>query len=93
MRSEPRSKPARGSFDPLKVLVAMGCGAALGVLVAALMHSIMRHTPADMPLTRLQAFYGILVASGSLAAFAIESIRQLQAGSPEAEYHRRRGIR
>ena len=86
-------KRARGSFDPLKVLAAMGVGAALGVLLAVLMHSIMRNTPADLPLSRLQAFYGILVASGALAAFAIESIRQLQASSPEADYHRRRGLR
>jgi len=94
MRFPPRSKPARGSFDSLKVLAAMGFGATLGSVVAALMHRIMLNTPADLPLTRLQAFYGILVASGALAAFAIESIRQLQVSSPEADYHRRRrGIR
>jgi NhaP-type Na+/H+ and K+/H+ antiporter len=88
-----RPTAARGSFDPLKVLAAMGFGAALGVFLAVLMHSIMRHTPADLPLSRLQALYGILVSSGALAAFAIESIRQLQASSPEADYHRRRGFR
>jgi hypothetical protein len=93
MLPAPRSQPPRGHFDPLKVLVAIGCGAAIGGLMAALMHRIMLNTPADLPLTRLKAFYGILVASGVLAAFAIESIRQLQAGSPEADYHRRRGIR
>jgi len=93
MLPAPRSRSPRLTFDPIKVLAAMGCGAAIGALVAMAMHRIMLHTPADLPLTRLKAFYGILVSSGALAAFAIESIRQLQVGSPEADYHRRRGIR
>ena len=83
-----------GRFDPLRVLAAMGVGACLGTLMAALMHRIILNTPVELPATRLRAFYAILVVSGVLAAFAIESIRQLQETSPEAEYHRRRrGIR
>lgn len=89
----PPSHPARrqpGGFDPLRVLVAMGVGASIGALVAAMMHRIILNTPAELPATRLRAFYAILVVSGVLASFAIESIRQLQAASPEADYHRRR---
>ena len=82
-----------GGFDPLRVLAAMGVGATLGGLLAGMMHRIILHTPAEVPANRLRAFYAILVVSGVLAAFAIESIRQLQEASPEADYHRRRGIR
>ena len=90
-----RQPPERqkGGFDPLRVLAAMGVGATLGGVLAAMMHRIILHTPADVPATRLRAFYAILVVSGVLAAFAIESIRQLQEASPEADYHRRRRIR
>ena len=93
----PAPRPVRrqpGGFDPLRVLVAMGAGASIGGAVAAMMHRIILNTPADLPATRLRAFYAILVVSGVLAAFAIESIRQLQEASPEADYHRtKRGIR
>jgi hypothetical protein len=93
----PRSRFNRyqpGDFDPIRVLAAMGVGASLGTLLAAMMNRIILNTPVELPATRLRAFYAILVVSGVLAAFAIESIRQLQEGSPEADYHRkRRGLR
>ncbi len=92
----PAPRPVRrqpGGFDPLRVLAAMGVGSSLGAALAAMMHRIILNTPAEVPATRLRAFYAILVLSGALAAFAIESIRQLQEASPEADYHRHRGIR
>lgn len=81
-------KPA--AFQGFKVLWAALIGAAIGVVLALFLDAFLRNTPADLSPGRVRYLYGVVVAAAALFGAAIETMRQLQEGSPEAEYHRSR---
>jgi len=87
-RGDGGKKP--GGFEGFKVLWAALVGGGIGVVLAIFLDTFISHTPADLPSGKLRYLYGVVVASVALFGGAIESMRQLQEGSPEADYHRRR---
>jgi predicted lysophospholipase L1 biosynthesis ABC-type transport system permease subunit len=75
-----------GDFNGFKVLWAGLIGAAIGVVLAIFIDAVLRNTPADLSPGRVSYLYGVVVAAAALFSTAIESMRQLQESSPEAEY-------
>ncbi|KZR68210.1 MULTISPECIES: hypothetical protein [Prochlorococcus] len=81
-----RNKPVSGA----RVLIALLVGFLLGGLVALFLRTVISNTPVDIHSQRLNLFFIMVTLSGALGAVVIESMRQLQQSSTEAEYHRRR---
>ena len=80
-----RNKP----FSGTRVLIALLVGFLLGGLVALFLRTVISNTPVDIHSQRLNLFFIMVTLSGALGAVVIESMRQLQQSSTEAEYHRR----
>ena len=80
-----RNKPLSGT----RVLIALLVGFLLGGLVALFLRTVISNTPVDLHSQRLNLFFIMVTLSGALGAVVIESMRQLQQSSTEAEYHRR----
>ena len=80
-----RNKP----FSGTRVLIALLVGFLLGGLVALFLRTVISNTPVDLHSQRLNLFFIMVTLSGALGAVVIESMRQLQQSSTEAEYHRR----
>jgi hypothetical protein len=79
------------TYRPRSVVVALLLGGALGVFLALLFGIAARNTPM---VVNPQTFFWWLIllgGAGAVAGMALESVRQLQAGSPEPEWHRHRG--
>ena len=80
-----RNKP----FSGRRVLIALLVGFLLGGVVALFLRTVISNTPVDIHSQRLNLFFIMVTLSGVLGAVVIESMRQLQQSSTEAEYHRR----
>ena len=83
------------AFSGARVLIAVAIGCAMGAAVAYFLKVLIDNTPAEIDLYRLRLFYLMVIASGGLGGFAIESMRQLQAQATDpayqhAKYRRRR---
>ena len=75
------------AFNGFKVLWAAFIGAGIGLVLALFLETFIRNTPADLSNNRLRYLYGVVVASAALFSSSIESMRQLQEGAPDEEYH------
>ena len=80
-----RNKP----FSGTRVLIALLVGFLFGGLVAFFLRTVISNTPVDLHSQRLNLFFTMITLSGALGAVVIETMRQLQQSSTEAEYHRR----
>ena len=76
-------------FSGTRVLIALLVGFLLGGVVALFLRTVISNTPVDIHSQRLNLFFIMVTLSGVLGAVVIESMRQLQQSSTEAEYHRR----
>ena len=77
-----QSKP----FSGMRVLVAIAIGCSLGAAVAYFLKVLIDNTPAEIDLRRLRLFYLMVISSGGLGGFAIESMRQLQEQATDPLY-------
>ena len=73
-------------FSGIKVLLALAIGLLLGCVVAYFLKVLIAHSPADVNSRRLGLFYLMVISSGGLGGFAIETMRQLQAGATDSAY-------
>ena len=81
------------SFSGIKVLLALAIGLLLGCAVAYSLKVLIDHSPADVNLRRLRLFYLMVISSGGLGAFAMETMRQLQAGATDPAYRHKNSHR
>ena len=81
MQVEPR-RPFSGS----RALLALAIGCALGAAVAYFLKVLIDNTPAEIDILRLRLFYLMVITSGGLSGFAIESMRQLQEQATDPLY-------
>ena len=77
-----QSKP----FSGMRVLVAIAIGCSLGAAVAYFLKVLIDNTPAEIDLRRLRLFYLMVITSGGLGGFAIETMRQLQEEATDPAY-------
>jgi hypothetical protein len=83
-------------FSGIKVLLALAIGLLLGCAVAYFLKVLIDHSPAEVDLRRLRLFYLMVISSGGLAGFAIETMRQLQEEASDPAYRHtnsHRGLR
>ena len=73
-------------FSGIKVLLALAIGLLLGCVVAYFLKVLIDHSPADVNLRRLRLFSLMVISSCGLGGFAIETMRQLQAGATDSAY-------
>ena len=76
----------RKPFSGMRVLVAVAIGAGLGVAVAYFLKVLIDNSPAESDLGRLRLFYLMVITSGGLGGFAIETMRQLQEEATDPAY-------
>ena len=74
------------SFSSARVLVALVIGLSLGCAVAYFLKLLIDNSPAEVDLGRLRLFFLMVISSGGLAGFAIETMRQLQEGATDPVY-------
>ena len=78
----------RKQFSGMRVLLAVAIGAGLGLAVAYFLKVLIDNSPAEIALGRLRLFYLMVITSGGLGGFAIETMRQLQAEATDPAYRR-----
>ena len=76
----------RKPFSGMRVLIAVAIGAGLGLAVAYFLKVLIDNSPAEIALGRLRLFYLMVITSGGLGGFAIETMRQLQEPATDPEY-------
>ena len=76
------SKP----FSGMRVLVALAIGLTLGCALAYFFKVLIDNSPAEVDLRRMRLFYLMVISSGGLAGFAIETMRQLQEEATDPMY-------
>ena len=74
------------SFSGMRVLIAVAIGAGLGLAVAYFLKVLIDNSPAEIAVGRLRLFYLMVIASGGLGGFAIETMRQLQEEATDPAY-------
>ena len=79
-----QSKP----FSGARVLIAVAIGCLLGAAVAYFITVLINNSPAEIPDQRTRLFVIMVIASGGLAGFSIESMRQLQEETTDDAYRR-----
>ena len=85
--SEPKLEVnQRKSFSGMRVLIAVAIGAGLGLAVAYFLKVLIDNSPAEIDVGRLRLFYLMVITSGSLGGFAIETMRQLQEEATDPAY-------
>ena len=77
-----QSKP----FSGMRVLIAVAIGAGFGLAVSYFLKVLIDNSPAEIDLGRLRLFYLMVITSGGLGGFAIESMRQLQEQATDPAY-------
>ena len=77
---------SRKSFSGMRVLVALAIGLILGCALAYFFKVLIDNSPAEVDLRRLRLFYLMVISSGGLAGFAIETMRQLQEAATDPMY-------
>ena len=82
----PKNLNSGQSFSGIKVLLALATGLLLGCAVAYFLKVLIDHSPADMNLRQLRLFYLMVISSGGLEGFAIETMRQLQEEATDPAY-------
>jgi hypothetical protein len=75
-------------FSGSRTLVALAIGCAIGAAVAYFLKVLIENTPAEIDVLRLRLFYLMVISSGGLGGFAIESMRQLQEQTTDPIYRR-----
>ena len=75
-------------FSGSRALVALAIGCAIGAAVAYFLKVLIENTPAEIDVLRLRLFYLMVIGSGGLGGFAIESMRQLQEQTTDPIYRR-----
>jgi len=73
-------------FSGMRVLIAVAIGAALGLAVAYFLNVLIDNSPAEIDLGRLRLFHLMVITSGGLGGFAIETMRQLQEEATDPVY-------
>ena len=81
-----RNAPVDKPFSGMRVLVALAIGLLLGCAVAYFLKVLIDNSPAEVDLRRLRLFYLMVISSGGLAGFAIETMRQLQEEATDPAY-------
>ena len=76
----------RKPFSGMRVLIAVAIGAGLGLAVAYFLNVLIDNSPAEIALGRLRLFYLMVITSGGLGGFAIETMRQLQEEATDPVY-------
>ena len=76
----------RKPFSGMRVLIAVAIGAGLGLAVAYFLKVLIDNSPAEIDLSRLRLFYLMVITSGGLGGFAIETMRQLQEEATDPAY-------
>ena len=76
----------RKPFSGMRVLIAVAIGAGLGLAVSYFLKVLIDNSPADIDLGRLRLFYLMVITSGGLSGFAIETMRQLQEQATDPVY-------
>ncbi|GIR23886.1 MAG: hypothetical protein CM15mP38_0690 [Synechococcus sp.] len=74
------------SFSGMRVLIAVAIGAGLGLAVAYFLKVLIDNSPAEIAVGRLRLFYLMVITSGGLGGFAIETMRQLQEEATDPAY-------
>ena len=74
------------SFSGMRVLIAVAVGAGLGLSVAYFLKVLIDNSPAEIAVGRLHLFYLMVISSGGLGGFAIETMRQLQEEATDPAY-------
>ena len=77
---------SRKPFSGMRVLVALAIGLTLGCALAYFFKVLIDNSPAEVDLRRLRLFYLMVISSGGLAGFAIETMRQLQEAATDPMY-------
>ena len=75
-------------FSGMRVLIAVAIGAGIGLALTYFLKLLIDNSPAEIALGRLRLFYLMVITSGGLGGFAIETMRQLQAGATDPAYRR-----
>ena len=88
-----RNAPVDKPFSGMRVLVALAIGLLLGCAVAYFLKVLIDNSPAEVDLRRLRLFYLMVICSGGLAGFAIETMRQLQEEATDPLYRPRNPYR
>ena len=76
----------RKPFSGMRVLIAVAIGAGLGLVVAYFLKVLIDNSPAEIALGRLRLFFLMVITSGGLGGFAIETMRQLQEEATDPVY-------
>ena len=76
----------RKPFSGMRVLIAVAIGASFGLAVAYFLKVLIDNTPAEIDLSRLRLFYLMVITSGGLGGFALETMRQLQDEATDPAY-------
>ena len=84
---------SRKTFSGSRALVALAIGCALGGAVAYFLKVLIENTPAEIDILRLRLFYLMVITSGGLGGFAIESMRQLQEDATDPIYRHQKAQR
>ena len=80
-------------FSGSRALVALAIGCAIGAAVAYFLKVLIENTPAEIHVLRLRLFYLMVISSGGLGGFAIESMRQLQQEATDPIYRHHKAQR
>ena len=80
-------------FSGSRALVALAIGCAIGAAVAYFLKVLIENTPAEIHVLRLRLFYLMVICSGGLGGFAIESMRQLQEETTDPIYRHHKAQR
>ena len=80
-------------FSGSRTLVALAIGCAIGAAVAYFLKVLIENTPAEIDVLRLRLFYWMVIISGGLGGFAIESMRQLQEEATDPIYRHHKAQR
>ena len=76
----------RKPFSGMRVLIAVAIGTGLGLALAYFLKLLIDNSPAEIALGRLRLFYLMVITSGGLGGFAIETMRQLQEQATDPAY-------
>ena len=80
-------------FSGSRTIVALAIGCAIGAALAYFLKVLIENTPAEIDVLRLRLFYWMVIGSGGLGGFAIESMRQLQEQTTDPIYRHQKGQR
>ena len=80
-------------FSGMRVLIAVAIGAGIGLALAYFLKLLIDNSPAEIALGRLRLFYLMVITSGGLGGFAIETMRQLKEEATDPAYRRTNALR